>query len=519
MQRKRRKTEGFLRRTSLAIDPVVGVLSPRWMLRRAQCRAAWDILDGGRTRRRKSGVSGTGDSNLSMSDLGDLREMARDMSRNNPLAKGLLKTERNGVVGSGCIMQGRTSDDNYNDRAEKLWKEYMVQIPCDVTGRFNINKILREMYLGYRRDGDNGAILLADSLQVIEGDQVGTPFGRKETPELDVINGVAFSKKTKKLIGYYIGTPNRWGYINPESVRMYKAGEFCHMFDADRVSYSRGVPVLTASMDLIDKLCSYIDAEVIAAKVQACFSVFIAKKNDYGDGLPDPSTEGSEPTGYDSTTGKRLEKVDAGTIFYGEVGEEATPLGMNRPGGMFDPFVNRLLSMIGRPLLMPLMLVTLDFSGATFMNARIAYDQAHDGWKDEQEMVVKVFMSRVWRWFIDRMIAKGKLKDIADKYAHDVVCKRWPYVDPFKESRGDETQLKNTATNMNIICARQGLEAKDVADQRGKEIVSAIERAEKIKKDTGVDVPWQHFAGIPVPKGALPAAKEPKAKGKEKDNE
>jgi capsid protein len=42
-------------------------------------------------------------------------------------------------------------------------------------------------------------------------------------------------------------------------------------------------------------------------------------------------------------------------------------------------------------------------------------------------------------------------------------------VDPWKESKADEQQLKNGSTNRTIINARQGNDFKDVTDQRAKE--------------------------------------------------
>ena len=57
-------------------------------------------------------------------------------------------------------------------------------------------------------------------------------------------------------------------------------------------------------------------------------------------------------------------------------GEDAKAIAAQRPNSEFDPFILRCLMFICRPMCMPLMLATLDYSGATFMNARIAYQEA-----------------------------------------------------------------------------------------------------------------------------------------------
>jgi len=217
--------------------------------------------------------------------------------------------------------------------------------------------------------------------------------------------------------------------------------------------------------------------------------------------MPTAYAGGSTSSGEDKD-GNRLEKLEPGTIMYGEPGEKAEGIGQTRPGSLFDPFVRRMLTFVGRPMCMPLMLITLDFSGATFMNARIAYQKVQDAWMREQNWVVKPFASRVWRWKIEQLIAAGEFKASAGIFRHEVICKRWPYVDPFKEAKADETQLKNGTTTRKIICARQGHDFGDVNADLAAE--------EKLRKESGVAVQ------PPAPPKPEPKPKEPTDKEAEK---
>jgi len=478
MQEVKRDNKTNIRRLSERFDDIVSIVSPRAAYRRKTYRFAYDAIDKSRLRKKRKGLGGTGDTHLTESALYELREKIRDMGRNNGLVKGLLKTERDGVIGSTTMIQARTPDTGWNEAAEAAFKEEMVDRPCDVTGRFRFHDILRKSYLGYRRDGDVFCLFTPGGLQMCEGEQVGNPFGKADGEHFTITNGIAFSKKTKRVIGYYIGVPHKSGYfIDSATYKQYTADRVHHMFNSDRFSYSRGEPALASVINSIETLTDYIDAELVAAKVNACFSMFISRKDAF-EPQP-PFTKGSEPSGYDSDTGIRMEKISPGTIMYGEDGESATGIGQTRPGALFDPFVLRMLTIIGRPLLMPLMLITLDFSGATFMNARIAYQKVQGAWTDEQNVVVKPFGSGIWRWFIDRKVAARVLTDIKEKYWHEITCNRWPYVDPFKEAKADEFQLNNKTTTRTIICARQGHEFSDLAAQRAKE--------ERILKDNGLE--------------------------------
>jgi len=469
--REKFRPEGNLSRSaSEKIDGLVGIFSPKTAYKRKAYRFAYDAVESMRTRKKRKGLGGTGDTHLTENNLYRLREINRELTRNNPLIEGMFETERDGILGAGPTIQARTLDKALNDEIEAAWKEEMLDSPCDVTERFNFNQFLGMAFLSYRRDGDLATIFLDDKMQAVEGEQIGTPYDAKNPENFEIINGIAYSKKTKAVIGYYIGESDRkWGYIKPGSYNKYKAETVHLMFNPKRFSQSRGKPVLTSAIDFIDKITGYVDAELVAAKVNACFSVFISKKD--SEGAPAGYTGGISSSGVDEDN-NRLEKVQPGTIMYGEDGEEARGIGQTRPGSLFDPFILRMLTFIGRPMCMPLMLITLDFAGATFMNARIAYQKVQDAWQREQEWIIKPYVSRVWRWKLARLLEKKLIKTDNEKvYHHEIFCKRWPYVDPFKESKADEQQLKNKTTTRTAICARQGDDFEEVIGKRAAEEV------------------------------------------------
>jgi len=403
---------------------------------------------------------------LTQDKLDQLREICRDLGRNNPLVKGIFRKLATKIVGTQTKIQARTDDEGWNTAAEELWTEEMVNKPCDVTGRFNIHAYLKKMYYTYCRDGDMFTIFADEGIQAIEGDQVGTPYGKKDAVLFDVVNGVAVSKKTRKVIGYYIGKPNKWGYIANETTQRYTAADVHHVFNSDRFSCSRGEPVLISAVDTIDKLFGYIDAELVAAKINACFPMMITTRD--ASGQPPPFTKGVSSSGRDEDD-RQLEKIDPGLIWRGEPGEVAAAIGASRPASAFDSFILRIMMIIGQPVNLPLMLITGDYSGATFMNSRVAYQEARDTWNDEQELVIKPFVRRLYLLKLQQWIERKALTEREDSGRFDILCKRWPYVDPFKEAKADEQQLKNGSINHTMICARQGDDFKDVTDKRAEE--------------------------------------------------
>lgn len=466
---KSNKSPSLARRVSVRLDGLVGIISPPAMARRQAARFAYDAVTHKRTHKSRSGQGGSGDKHLTHLTHGKLREIGRDLSRNNPLAKGLLQIERDGIVGSGVRVKSDTGDPALDKEMDQAWREEAIESPIDVTGRFNFNDCQRIGYLTYRRDGDYATILTDDGIQNVEGEQIGTPasLSGSGTKLYEIRNGVAVSKKTGRVIGYYIGQPDKWGWIRGDSYSMYDSDDVHHMFSTDRFSQSRGEPVLTSCIEYIDLLDEYFEAEAVAAKVQACFSMFISRRDEYDDGEFLPTTY-NYPSGFDED-GNRIEKMEPGTIIYGKDGESASGIGMNRPGTMFTPFINGLLMLISRPLNLPLMLVTGDFSGASFMNARIAYQQVQERWKPEQNSILLPYASKIRLWKVQQWIDSGKFKFQEGIFGHSIWPRRWPYVDPFKEAKADEVELKNGTTSQTEICARKGLEFDEVVVQAGKD--------------------------------------------------
>jgi len=448
------------------VDRLTLAVSPRRAYLRRAYRFAYDALDNSRTRKPRGNLSGSGDAHLTESALSRLREICRDMGRNNPIVKGLLATETKGVVGSETKVEARTKDERWNERAERLWRAEMVDQPCDVTGRFNFHMLLKLAYQSYRRDGDDFIVFGPDMLWLVEGQQCGTPHGLPAAQHYEVVNGVATAKSDGHVVGYYIGKADRWGFIQGDAYGWLTPDRVHHVFNPDRVSYTRGEPILTSAIDWIDKLYGYANAALVAAKVNALFVMALTKR--FPEGTLPSIRQTANPPSF-SEEGFKQEKLGAGLIYECAPGEDAKAIAAQHPSAEFESFFLRCLMVVARPLCLPLMLATLDYSGATFMNARIAYQEAWDQWKDEQNLVVKPLVSRIWRWKVQQWLARGELAPREDAFEHEVVCKRWPYVDPYKEAMADKVDLENGTNTRTAIVARTGRDYRDVVREQVRE--------------------------------------------------
>jgi len=446
-----------------------------------QFAASYDILHGDRSRKGYvKSLLGTGDTHLTEQALSDLREVARDASRNDPVVKGVMESYAEGIVGTELPIQARSDDEGWNKAREASWKERMEDRPCDVTGRFAFTHSIFLSVLSFSRDGDFFLIWTPEGMWLCEGEQCGSPSGIDVNGKtFTVTNGIAAANPYGRVIGYYIGSPDKWGYIRPSGYVRYTADQVQHVFDPDRVSYSRGEPLLTPSVNWFDKFGRYADAELVTSCVQACQGVGITHKE------PESLLPGavqhkanSEVNAEDSL--KRFQMAP-GMVWDMNPGDDVKNIGATRPTTVFGEFMNKVLTIAGRAAGMPLMLITQDLSGATFMNARIAAQMAQERWRKVQTFVVKPLASRWYLWQTERDIATDKeLRPApADWRRHEAMCRRWPYVDPEKEAKADQLELANGTTSRTFICARSGRDYRDVVRERVTD--------QRIEKDEGLE--------------------------------
>lgn len=429
--------------------------------------ASYDVLRGDRNRKGYvSTLRGRGDDHLDEATLSRLREIARDASRNDPVVRGMLETYAEGIVGTDLPIEARTKDEKWNEARESLWRERMVDQPCDATGRFNFPHSIFLAILQHATDGDFFVAFDEDKPWLIEGEQCGSPIGVKNGQTFVVTNGVATALPRGQVIGYYIGTPNKWGYIEPNGYQKFDAADVHHVFDPTRISYTRGEPILTPSVQWFDNMMRYADAELVTSIGQACQGVAITRKEATDDGLPHrttPQTQG----GYTVEDKLPTRKFEPFMVWNLEDGEDVRNIGVSRPSTVFGEFMNKVLMIAGRAAGMPLMLITQDLSGATFMNARIANQMAQERWRKVQSYVVKPLASRWYLWQTERDIASGELAPAPEDWRkHEVFCRRWPYVDPEKEAKADEIELRNGTTSRTFICSRSGRDIRNVIRER-----------------------------------------------------
>ncbi len=371
------------------LDRVLIAIAPEWGLRRVRARATAKLLarhyEAAQGGRRTSGWQRfTTDANSANGPaLTALRELSRDLLRNNGWAQNGVSTIVNNTVGWGITAKPLA----VAARAAAIWKGWADKKSCDFDGQLNFYGL---QALAMRTLVESGEVLILKQpaatvdglsvplrIQVLEPDYIDTT--RSAALGLDgttTIDGVEFDKQGRR-VAYWLYTSHpggmRLGTKGFASVRT-PADRVLHIYRVDRPGQVRGVAWLASAIAKLNDLDDFEDAELMKQKVAACFAGFVSDMDGTG-----------PPTGLDGTDedGSALDQLEPGHLAYLPPGKQIT---FAQPPNVIDgAFSTRVLRRIAASLGVTYEDLTSDYSNVNFSSARMA-------------QISHWARVRVWRW-------------------------------------------------------------------------------------------------------------------------
>lgn len=288
------------------LQRVERAINPSWALRRDRARIAIDMLErsyeGATGGRRSQGWKKTlTDQNAeTFGQNQTLRNVARELVRNNGYAESALQTICDHVVGWGIAPS----------EAPEIWKQWAETTDCDASGRndfYGLQKLVlrtvaesgecfvrRRVRLqsDLKSESNPNGLSLPLQLQVLEPDYLDTTKdGSTETGGV-IIQGVEFNAIGKRV--FYWMFPEHPGSRNAagQTSSRVPAESILHIYQQKRPGQVRGVtwfaPILLRFKDFDD----FEDATLMKQKVAACLAVVISDPDGAGNpiGIGDPSS-------------------------------------------------------------------------------------------------------------------------------------------------------------------------------------------------------------------------------------
>ncbi len=465
------------------LDRAIAYLSPRAALKRAQARtvlARMPGYDAAKQGRNRSVIrDGLSPDQLVERSAPALRSQARDLERNHDIARGILRTMVNNIVGAngiGIEPQPRRADGTIHDEyAAALRKAYTdwARKP-EVTKRHTWTKVQRLMCKTWLRDGEAFAQELIGpvqlyahgsripfSLEMIEPDLC--PF--EYTDGAAIVNGIERNTWGEHRRFWFWKTfPGdvRGSIFSRSDMKSVPADLVHHIALLDRIGQTRGVTEFASIITRLADIKNYEESERIAAQIAAALTAYVKRETPDGYDGPLLDQEGKPiPRSLSLAPGTVIDDLAPG--------EDIGMINSNRPNPNLFTFRQGQLRAAAAGFGVSYSSIARDYSG-TFSSQRQELVEQWVNYATLTDEFVGMFVQPAWETFVRACSMSGQVPvpaDVAPGTEDDClfVAQQMPWIDPLKEANAWLTLVRaGFASEVEVIRKRGGV-PRDVLEQ------------------------------------------------------
>jgi lambda family phage portal protein len=448
-----------------AVDRLIAWVSPRAGLRRAQARAATEIVrrsyDGAKANRTNGGwyTPSTSANTEIATALVLLRDRSRDLVRNNPWAAKAVQTIVDNAIGSGIVPSAATGNTDLDAQIMALWAQFAAS--CDADGRHDFHGLTHlacraavesgEVFLRFRGRRASDGLSVPLQLQLLESDHLDGARSDYFAPGTSnrILYGIEFDGLGRR-IGYYL-FPDHPGSADVRfrqlTSQRVQASEVLHLYRQDRPEQVRGVPWGAPVIMDLQNLADFDDAELLRQKIAACFALFVERPE--GDGAPRLGVE--ETTNDD---GNRVETFEPGMVSYLQPGEEVK---FSEPPQLtgYGDFTRARLRAVAAGYGVTYEQLTGDLTQVNYSSYRaghLEFRRMVDRWR--WLSVIPQFCQPVWDRFVAAAFAAGKLP--VERAAVRWSPPAFESIDPVKDAEATLLELRMGTRTMRAAVGERG---------------------------------------------------------------
>ena len=457
------------------LDRAIAWFSPERACRRGAARRALAQYEAARPGKQRSGKRSQGGPDTASIRAGrSLREQARHLDENHDLARGILHTLVQNVVGPhgiGIEPQPRRRDGSVHEEFAreilKLRRDWLRR--PEVTRELDGPAMERMACRTWLRDGECLAQMLPGnvrgldhgtripfSVELIEPDLMPIDY---HDPGSRIVSGVE-RDDWGRARRYHLYKHHPSAHIlmaRHQEMKTVPAERMLHLKLIDRIRQVRGISVFASVLMRLDDIKDYEESERIAAKVAASMAAYIKK------GSPDVY----EPAEND---GRRELKFKPGTIFDDLAsGEEIGTIDTNRPTTNLEHHRRGQLRAVASGTHCTYSSAAKDYDG-TYSSQRQELVEGWGAYGVLAEHFISQFSRPTYEWQIAAAVASGRLQIPSDLDRDTIddalyIPPQMPWVDPDKESKAFERLENNVHTSGPEIVRRRGQNPRDVVEQ------------------------------------------------------
>lgn len=441
----------------------------------------------------------------------NLTARARDLTRNNGVAKSGSRKARAQTVGTGLRLRSKPNAralgvsmqdaTSFGRLMEGEFNRWANDKACDIRQRTNFGGLQRIFWserfvagenLGVLRWRPNRGTRYATCLQIVDPDRLSNPH---ERPDEEFLRQGVELNEDGAPIGYHIRDRHPYDHVPGRSrytwTRLPRKDEFgnrvvIHGFDDDRSEQTRGVSVFAPIMTDLRDVLRLKDAEIGAATVNAIFAGVVKSSSDPQLLAEALGVDNGGPSGMLSDWVSMRDAaypedfgVGNNRFAFLAPGDELDIPDTSRNTTPFGSFKKAFLQEIAGALGLAYPVLADDWEGVNYSSARAALAEVWRLVSEDRASFVSDTIDPIYCAVITEAFDRGYLVEPEgwpSFYDHPEAYLKsyWTgpakgYVDPLKEAQGGELRLQMNADTLENICAEQGLDWEEVIEQRAIE--------------------------------------------------
>jgi len=456
------------------LDDLIAWFSPGMAAKRAQYRHVLAAYEGSKpSRYRKDKPDNSSGDALTSLAGSKLRGYARVLDQNHDIARGILTTLVNNVVGAGGIsIEPQPRDEGGEINAElaaqlmDLWRDWAIR--PEVTHCHDWTEVERLVSRAWLRDGEALAQMIPGSMRALDHGTI-VPFSL-ELLEADMIadlddesKGIAQGVERNQWgrpIAYhlYLTHPGDNTIGKGLTVKRVRSDRIQHLKMVDRFRQARGVSVFSSVLQRLEHIKGYEESEMVAARVAAAMTGFI-KRNDLDSSYTAPES-GEDDRSFKMVPGMVYDKLLPG--------EDVGTIQSNRPSMLLEPFRDAMLRAVGSGTGANYSSISKNYNG-TYSAQRQELVEGWPNYRALTRLFVSQFTRPVWRQFVATAAATGAVQlggmDLWQAWDADFRGPPMPWIDPLKEASANEKQIRAVLKSAPQVIRDLGGNPKDVLDQ------------------------------------------------------
>lgn len=414
-----------------------------------------------------------------------LRGRARELSRNNPVARSYLKILTANVLGKHGIRYQplvRNNNDELNQGLNKkiqdAWREWSCHGNCTVDGKLSFRAAQHLALSTVATDGEAFVRMVPGfdnkyrfALQLIDADQVDPLFYRyRSEGDARGSNEIRMGVEVDvwgRPVAYHVNPAHPSDLGGSLLRERIPAQYILHLYDPLRVQQTRGIPWFTPCMLEMRMLGGYVEAELVAARVAAAKMGFFTH---------------SDAAAYEAQNDDAHYKLDANP---GEM--ETLPPGLDfkswdpqHPAIAFPAFVKAMLRFTAGSLGVSYNALAADLEGVNYSSMRSGLLIERDQWKICQSFLEENLLAPVFKNWLSMALLSGELvldsRDPSRFLEGKWEARGWPWVDPLKDVQASILGIGAGLKTRDHVISEEGGDVEEVFEQikREKELAETL---------------------------------------------